>query len=127
MTEQEHTQISARAAATGLSIPAWLVAAGLANLSPNTGEHTHGGISVSTMSAPERHALTAEFVAAHRLLRGAATNLNQLAAAWNSTGELAPQAAAVLDQVDRVTARLDELTQRLGGRAAAPARRAQAS
>jgi len=112
MTDAEFTALSARATAAGLSLPAWLVAAGLADRTPGSG----GGLQITGMSAPERRAWAAEFVAARRLLRGVSTNVNQLAAGFNSTGEVGPQLGAVLDATARVTARLGELTDRLAGR-----------
>lgn len=119
VTAQDAQDLEKRAAAAGLSVPAWLVAAGLAGRTSGGGE----GLQLAGMSARERRAWAAEFVGARRLLRGVATNINQLAAGMNATGEVGEQLGAVLDLTRRVTARLDVVMTRLEGHA--PASRAE--
>jgi hypothetical protein len=53
-----------------------------------------------------------ELMALRRQARNIGGLLNQLAAAWNSSSELGPQAGRVLGMVDRVVADVDVLTAR---------------
>lgn len=53
-----------------------------------------------------------ELMALRRQARTIGGLLDQLAAAWNSTGELGPQADRVLGMVDRVVADVDVVTAR---------------
>lgn len=55
-------------------------------------------------------AVMGELMALRRQARNIGGLLNQLAAAWNATGELGPQAGRVLGLVDRVVADVDALT-----------------
>lgn len=124
VSDEEYVQLSARAAVAGLSLPAWLVAAGMADRGVRTvgGQGEQGGRSLGggSMSALERRAWAAEFVAVRRLARGVATNVNQLAVGFNATGVMAPELRVVLDAARRVMDRMDELSARLGGVEAGP-------
>ncbi|MEJ5913185.1 hypothetical protein [Pseudokineococcus sp. 1T1Z-3] len=120
VSDDEHVRLSARAAAAGLSLPAWLVAAGMADrggAGRDVGGDGAGGRSFAggSMSALERRAWAAEFVAVRRLARGVATNVNQLAAGYNATGEVGTELHAVLDAARRVMDRMDDLGARLAG------------
>jgi hypothetical protein len=124
-TAEENAQLRARAAAAGLSLPAWLVAAGLADRATSGAHGAHGvagggggGLQLAGMSAAERRAWAAELVGTRRLLRGIATNVNQLAAGYNATGELGDELEATLAAARRVIGRLDEITLRLEARPA---------
>ena len=57
-------------------------------------------------------AVMGELMALRRQARNIGVNLNQLAAAWNSTSELGPQAERVLGMVERVVADVDVVTTR---------------
>ncbi|MFC3687310.1 hypothetical protein [Aquipuribacter hungaricus] len=125
MSEEEFVQLSARAVAAGLSVPAWLVAAGMADRgarapraageSEEPGEQRGPSLGGGSMGALERRAWAAELVAVRRLARGVATNVNQLAAGYNATGAVAPEAGAVLDAARRVMDRMDALGALLSG------------
>lgn len=120
VSDDEHVRLSARAAAAGLSLPAWLVAAGMADRGSagrDGGIDGAGGRSLAggSMSALERRAWAAEFVAVRRLARGVATNVNQLAAGYNATGQVGTELHAVLDAARRVMDRMDDLGARLAG------------
>jgi hypothetical protein len=117
VSDDEHVRLSARAAAAGLSLPAWLVAAGMADRGGSGRDGGAGGRSLAggSMSALERRAWAAEFVAVRRLARGVATNVNQLAAGYNATGEVGTELHAVLDAARRVMDRMDDLGARLAG------------
>lgn len=117
VSDDEHVRLSARAAAAGLSLPAWLVAAGMADRGGAGRDGGAGGRSLAggSMSALERRAWAAEFVAVRRLARGVATNVNQLAAGYNATGQVGTELHAVLDAARRVMDRMDDLGARLAG------------
>jgi hypothetical protein len=61
-------------------------------------------------------AVMGELMALRRQARTIGGLLNQLAAAWNSTGELSPQASRVLGMVERVVADVDVVTARARAR-----------
>jgi hypothetical protein len=57
-----------------------------------------------------------ELMALRRQARTIGGLLNQVAAAWNSTGELAPQAGRVLGMVERIVTDVDVVTARARAR-----------
>jgi Bacterial mobilisation protein (MobC) len=68
-------------------------------------------------SVLERRALAAELMGVRRLLSGAATNLNQLAKAANSTGHQQPaQVHAATEAITRYLTRLDTVVTTLDPR-----------
>ena len=116
LSDEEKVQLTARAAAVGLSLPAWLVAAGMADRGSRASSEGGGrSLAAGSMSALERRAWAAEFVAVRRLARGVATNVNQLAAGYNTDGQVGTELHAVLDAARRVMDRMDDLGARLAG------------
>jgi hypothetical protein len=61
-------------------------------------------------------AVMGELMALRRQARTIGGLLNQVAAAWNSTGELAPQAGRVLGMVERIVTDVDVVTARARAR-----------
>jgi hypothetical protein len=100
LSEQEQLLIEARAVVAGVTVPRLLVESALAG---------------DAQTASERRALLAEFFGARRLLAAVSNNVNQLAAAANSTGEVPVELHATLHAVARVTARLDAAVTELTG------------
>lgn len=67
----------------------------------------------------ERRGLAAELFGVHRLLRGVATNLNQLAKVANSTGHVPAEVAVAAAAVSRYLPRLKAVVAALDPRAGA--------
>lgn len=63
----------------------------------------------------ERKQAMAEMFTVHRLLAAISNNVNQIAKATNSTGELQAETSATLDAVRRVAMRLDDAIDGLAG------------
>jgi hypothetical protein len=101
----EITSVRAAAAGEGVAVGAWCSSV------------------VLRAAREEQHPLDAdwrvvmgELMALRRQARTIGGLLNQLAAAWNSTGELSPQASRVLGMVERVVADVDVVTSRARAR-----------
>lgn len=101
VNEDEREQLAARAAATNLSLPSYLVLAGM--------QSPASGASGPSMSLPQVRAWVAELYAIKRILRGSSTNLNQLARAANASGEPQPEAQHHAERIARMEQRLDSL------------------
>jgi hypothetical protein len=106
LDDAEFTAIAARAAASRLTVASYLAAAGNRDAAGGT-----GGVG---WSVEQRHALVAELFTVQRVLRGVATNLNQLTALANTqrvippaVGPVADAALRLMDRVERVVATLD--------------------
>lgn len=98
MTDEEHAELSARAAAAGVSLPRFLIE------SATAGEGR---------TAPERRAVYATLLAARRTLAGAANNLNQLARWSNIEGREHPDTEGVIGAVEAAAARFGDAVQAL--------------
>jgi hypothetical protein len=98
LDDAEFAAIAARAAAARVSMPSFLADAGSRDASDAGGG---GGWTVE-----QRRALVTELMSAQRVLRGVATNLNQLTALANAERVLppavGPAAEAALRLIDRV-------------------------
>lgn len=99
-TEAEADRIERAAAAAGMSAPNWLAETALAA--------TYGG---AMMPVAARRALARELSKVSRDIAGASTNVNQLAAKMNATGQVPPaQLDATLDHLNRVLAKITAFT-----------------
>jgi len=74
---------------------------------------THRPVDGAAESATTRAALLTELFGVHRLLANIANNVNQIAKAANSTGDMPTQTPEVLAAVRRVAERIDALVDRL--------------
>lgn len=92
LTEAEFEAVSLRAAAARLTVPSFLAVTALRPAGVGEGD--------------ARSAVT-NLVAVRRILDGVATNLNQIAARLNSTGQVDGALPVVLDAVERITERAD--------------------
>jgi hypothetical protein len=103
--ESEIAAVRAAAVREGLASGAWLASvagqAARAELDPVDGDW---------------RVVLGELMAVRRQARIIGGLLNQLAAAWHSTGELGLQAGRVLGMVERVVADVDVVTARARGR-----------
>lgn len=97
--EQEIAAIRGAAVRDGVSVGAWCSSVALRAAREE----------LDPLDADWR-AVMGELMALRRQARNMGGLLNQLAAAWNATGELGPQAGRVLGMVDRVVADVDALT-----------------
>lgn len=93
--------MKARAAGVGVSVQRLMVEAALAG-------------DVRTVS--ERRGMVAELAGALRLVGAISNNVNQLARAYNASGEVPAETAATLHAAARALARLNEAVDELGGR-----------
>lgn len=101
LSDAEHGRITARAAELRMSVPRFLVEAGMA---------TAGG---GVMPATVRNALVAEFVGARTVIARAGVNLEQVAVRLTTTGSVPSELAAVLEAVARGLARLETAVEEL--------------
>lgn len=92
VTEVEETQLAAKAAEQGVTVPRLLVEAALA-----------GGGETAT----QRREVAAELFATYRLLAAISNNINQIAKATNATGEAQTETSATLAAVRRTALRVD--------------------
>lgn len=103
--EGEFAVVRAAAVAEGVSVGAWcslvVVRAAREGVVPLDGDW---------------RVVMRELMALRRQARTIGGLLNQLAAAWNATGELAPQAGRVLGMVERVVTDVDVVTARARAR-----------
>ena len=104
LDDAEFTAIAARAAASRLTVASYLAAAGNRDATGGTG----GGWSVE-----QRHALVAELFTVQRVLRGVATNLNQLTALANTQREIPPAVTATAEAASRLMARVEQVVDAL--------------
>lgn len=95
---EEYAAIAARAAAARLTVASYLAAAGSRDAAGG------GGWSVE-----QRSALVAELFTVQRVLRGVATNLNQLTALANTQRVIPPAVAATAEAVGRLMARVEQV------------------
>ena len=102
VTPEEEGQLVRLALRYRVSIPKLLVDSALA-----------GGASNAAANESVRDELLAQLFSAHRLLAGIANNVNQIAKAANSTGDMPTQTPEVLAAVRRVAERIDALVDRL--------------
>ena len=101
VTDEEEHELKGRAAAVGVSVPRLMVESALAG---------------SAQTVSERRALVAEFSGAIRLLGAVSNNVNQLARAYNASGQVPAELSATLHAATRVIARLDAAVEQFGGR-----------
>lgn len=99
--EPEIAAVRAAAAGEGVAVGAWCSSVAL----------RAAGERVDPLDADWRLVMR-ELMALRRQARTIGGLLNQLAAAWNSTGQLDAQAGRVLGMVDRVVADVDVVTAR---------------
>lgn len=99
VSEAEEAVLVRLASAAHLSVPRLLVESALASDGP--------------MRADQARDMLTELFALQRLMGAMARNLNQVAAATNSTGAIPPQAAAVFDGALRVMQRADAMIEAL--------------
>ncbi|WP_051752891.1 plasmid mobilization protein [Streptosporangium amethystogenes] len=95
MSDAEQAIVDARAGQAGVSVPRFLVEAGLAG---------------DAASASQLRANAAELLAARRLVAAVGVNLNQLAKVANATGEVPAALEATMHATLRFLARLDAAT-----------------
>lgn len=98
VTPEEEAQLLRLALRYRVSVPKLLVDWALA-----------GGSEAAADNATTRTALLTELFGVHRLLANIANNVNQVAKAANSTGDVPPQTPEVLAAVRRVAERIDAL------------------
>lgn len=112
MTDDELVYIEAAAAAAGLSVPSYLVAAA----SP---DQSRPGWSVA-----QREALVAEILGASRVLRRAGENLNRLTKIAHGQGQVPPEvpaaSAAVREYAERFEQVVTALDPRRSGQGGGP-------
>ncbi|MEV4649038.1 hypothetical protein [Saccharopolyspora sp. NPDC049357] len=101
VNDDEYEQLSARAAACGLTVPSYLVLSGMQSLA--------AGADGPSMSPAQARALVAELYAVKRILRGSSTNLNQLTKSANATGEIPSEAWRHAERIARMEQRLDDV------------------
>ena len=92
-TVEEYQAVAARAAAAALTVPSYLAVSGMR---PEGVDSADAKSAVTNLSGTRR------------VLAGVANNLNQLTAKLHATGELDDSLLAVLDAVDRLSARVEE-------------------
>lgn len=100
LDDEEFTAVTARAVASRLTVASYLAAAGARDATGGTG----GGWSVD-----QRRALVAELFTVQRVLRGVATNLNQLTALANTLRVIPPAVAATVEGAARLMARVERV------------------
>ncbi|WP_406693315.1 hypothetical protein REH65_33325 (plasmid) [Saccharopolyspora sp. ID03-671] len=109
VNENEYESLAARAAACNLKLPSYLVLSGLQSLATGSGS--------PSMSPAQVRALVAEVYALKRVIRGSATNLNQLTKSAHATGEIPPEAwhhaARIAGMDERLDAVLDSIAPEL--------------
>ncbi len=105
LSEEEHEQVSARARASGLTEASYLALCGMENLV---------GSSSSHLSLTQLRAWVAELYALKRILRGSATNLNQLTKLANATDEVPQESWHHGERIARMESRLSELLDAIG-------------
>jgi hypothetical protein len=103
LTTEEKQLVESRAAAAGLSAPAWLAAVGTR---PPAGRESGPGWTAG-MSVKERAAWGTQLLQVARQLRGATNNLNQMARAANATTMLPDQTPQVVAELAAAIARLE--------------------
>lgn len=96
LSEEEQVRVEAAARSAAMTVPNLLAETMLAALD------RHGQLNVA-----ERHALFGELLAVRRLLKALSNNVNQLAAAANSTGQLPPELEETMRALTRTINRLD--------------------
>lgn len=97
---EEDAQLRARAVVAGVTVPRFLVEAGL-----------NAHVETST----ERKQTIAELFALSRTLGTVANNVNQLARYANTEGRFPDDAIAVVEEYRGLSARIDETIRRLAG------------
>lgn len=102
LDDAEFTAITARAAASRLTVASYLAVAGRQNA---TGDSEGGG----GWSVEQRRALVAELFSVQRVLRGVATNLNQLTALANTQREIPPAVVGAAEAAGRLMARVERV------------------
>lgn len=107
LSGDELALVQAHAAAAGLSVGAYLGAAGA---------YARDGLNVAGMSAEERRGWAAELMAVRRYLAAVGNNLNQLARAANAGSAVdRGAAAATVEACRRAVARTDGVLDQLHG------------
>jgi len=102
LDSEEYAAVAARAAGSGLTVASYLAVAGRQDAIGEGGGR--GGWSVE-----QRRALVAELFAVQRVLRGVATNLNQLTALANTQHEIPPAVAAAAEAAGRLMTRVERV------------------
>jgi len=91
--EVELAELERRAAAAGVSVARYAIEAALARAD----------------TAAERRVRAAELLAVQRMIRGMATNINQLAKVANSNGGVPAGAAAALAALDQLSSHVETI------------------
>lgn len=100
LNNEELANIAGRAAAIGLTVPAYLVLRGQDDVAaPQRG---------ASLSPAQLRALAAELYALKRILRGAGNNLNQLTKVANATGDVPTEAYHHAALIARTLPRLEQ-------------------
>lgn len=105
LSDAELAAIGARAAAVGLTVPGYLAERGAETIVPVT--------AGQAMPRPQMRAMVAELYALKRILRGAATNLNQCARIANSTGQVPAETWHQAAWITRTMPRFEDFVESL--------------
>jgi hypothetical protein len=98
LDEREFAAVAARAAAARLTVASYLAAAG-----------NRDGKDGRGWSVGQREVLVTELLMLQRVLRGVATNLNQLTALANTQRTVPPAVGATAEAVGRLMTRVEHL------------------
>ena len=107
LDDEEYEKVKSRAAVAGLTSASFLALLGTQDVPE--------AATAAKLTDVQVRAFAAELYAIKRILRGCGTNLNQMAAVANTTGEIDPtamlNAARAINALPRLDELLDELRQ----------------